>query len=145
MYERLYKPTADGKTIHPPLFMTPKEIANTTRLADALPDAWSDLYETVHHGAPLPDQSASDKEQALKEKLIGAHTGTHGGMGHPIADAIEHEGFDWSREGINVAHSIDRKAVEPLVVDGHHRLAYTLNKRPNDFVPVSHSRPIYGL
>lgn len=143
MYERLYKPTADGKTIHPPLFMTPTEIANTTRLADGM--SFQDLEDAVHLNKPLPDQSGEYKARILQQKLGGAVVGTHNGAGPAIAGDIDARGFDWSREGIKVAHSIDRRTVEPLVVDGHHRLAYTLRMTPNDFVPVSHSRPIYGL
>lgn len=141
MYERLYSPTADGKTIHPPLFMTPHEIANTSYLADGMD--WGDLEHVVHRGGNFPDQEPEDKEHTLTGKLYGAKTRTHSGFA--LGQDIENRGYDWDKPGIAVAHSLDRVTTPPLVVDGHHRLAYMLHTRTDDFVPVSHRKPIFGL
>jgi hypothetical protein len=123
--------------------MTPTEIVNTSRLADGL--TWDDLEATVKHGAPLPRQTAKDKEDILRHKLAGAQMGTHSGLGEPVSSKIDREGYDWSKTGISVAHSIDRVTVPPVVVDGHHRLAHMLHVAPDTFVPVSHPRPIFGI
>ena len=121
-----------------PLFMSAREILSTHHL---LEDTGA-LYDTPWRNSII----ARKTEETLNEDkhLIGTDLGS--GRGGGLADSITKNGYDWSRpiplavRGIdhsNSAHIADRQnKFAPMVVNGHHRLAYMWTFHPDEPMPV---------
>lgn len=134
MYNRLFRPSEDGRTIHPPLFMTAHEIVNTHHLADG--HFIGDVYDAAHKG--LPDQSADDKRELLKEKYAESSLPRdESEHGSGTRDSIRREGYDWSQP-LSLSRQVGGKTAPPMLLDGHHRLSVMFRDKPDHFVPVRH-------
>jgi hypothetical protein len=143
MYERLYKPSADGRWVHPPMFAAPHEVVESHQLADG--HSWADIDGALR-GKHFPEQSASEKARVLKYKAEDAEDprGTHQGTGDVVLHReIRRRGFDWSSP-VEVTHQWNQHVQPtPAVVDGHHRLAYMLKHHPDHQIPLRDTRVVW--
>jgi hypothetical protein len=127
-----------GKAGSTPLFMSAREILSTHHLLEDI----GALY-----GTPFRKKIIEQKtEESIHSphRAIGTDLGS--GRGGGLADSITKNGYDWSRpiplavKGIdhsNSAHIQDlQPKMTPMVVNGHHRLAYMWTFHPDEPIPV---------
>jgi hypothetical protein len=113
----------ETRTVQPPLFMMPHELAHHSDLRDL----GHDDSELDSHGMPTEHGYLDEDthEDLMQRKLYAPHPDS----AH-VAESVKKHGIQVPLEVSIYSHG-DLK-----VEDGHHRLAAALAHRPNDFVPI---------
>jgi hypothetical protein len=127
-----------GKAGSTPLFMSAREILTTHNLHDDIGAIYG---------------STESKGQIIRQKTMNTVTPNPdtridlgSGRGTNLGDSITKNGYDWSKpiplavKGVDLSGSPNhrdlQKKFSPMVVNGHHRLAYMWTFHPDEPIPV---------